>query len=508
MSKPVWNDRHQINKQVAGKNKGSHGPPPSKPLPLPPPSKDMPWLNRRAKSEIDNAPPFSHRGSSGSRPSSKSSSTRPCSMDAKSSPPPPSNPRSLSKSTHHSTNSMPVPSASEQLDIRRLATQHLERHYNSMQNVKESRPPQRPKPMPPPLPLSARYKPPPPSFPPSYYAEAKGNDNDNDNNNNNNNDNTDRKGGDSSRKGGDSSDLDSGSSSLSSEFAMNDLDLELDINAINEEDNISKNISAHNTSFHISEDVLHVGGFEIGKAGISRGGGGGGGEQIFTKMKAGGGAGGLGGQSAMDSLISLAVLGRGASGVVRKALHVPTLTLVAQKQISVFEVEKRHQMVRELKALYNNLVPLTPAPNNAQPATKTQSQGSIPCPHIVSMYDAYMDKKEQSVTLVVEYMDGGSLQDIVDTGGCDCEPVLANISARVLAGLAFLHKNKQIHRDIKPANLLINHHGNVKISDLGIVRDLAGEGTNAAETFTGTFSYMSPERIGGEKYSFTCDIWR
>ena len=289
---------------------------------------------------------------------------------------------------------------------------------------------------------------------------------------------------------------------------MNDLDLELDINAINEEDNISKNISAHNTSFHISEDVLHVGGFEIGKAGISRGGGGGGGEQIFTKMKAGGGAGGLGGQSAMDSLISLAVLGRGASGVVRKALHVPTLTLVAQKQISVFEVEKRHQMVRELKALYNNLVPLTPAPNNAQPATKTQSQGSIPCPHIVSMYDAYMDKKEQSVTLVVEYMDGGSLQDIVDTGGCDCEPVLANISARVLAGLAFLHKNKQIHRDIKPANLLINHHGNVKISDLGIVRDLAGEGTNAAETFTGTFSYMSPERIGGEKYSFTCDIWR
>ena len=173
MSKPVWNDRHQINKQVAGKNKGSHGPPPSKPLPLPPPSKDMPWLNRRAKSEIDNAPPFSHRGSSGSRPSSKSSSTRPCSMDAKSSPPPPSNPRSLSKSTHHSTNSMPVPSASEQLDIRRLATQHLERHYNSMQNVKESRPPQRPKPMPPPLPLSARYKPPPPLLSPELLCRGK-----------------------------------------------------------------------------------------------------------------------------------------------------------------------------------------------------------------------------------------------------------------------------------------------------------------------------------------------
>ena len=95
------------------------------------------------------------------------------------------------------------------------------------------------------------------------------------------------------------------------------------------------------------------------------------------------------------------------------------------------------------------------------------------------MYDAFMDRKEQTVTLVVEYMDGGSLQDIVDTGGCDCEPVLANISARVLAGLAFLHSKKQIHRDIKPANLLINHHGNVKISDLGIVKDLTDEMTAA-----------------------------
>jgi len=100
-----------------------------------------------------------------------------------------------------------------------------------------------------------------------------------------------------------------------------------------------------------------------------------------------------------------------------------------------------------------------------------------------------MDRKSSTVNLLLEYMDGGSLQDIVDTGGCNVEPVLANISARVLSGLKFLHSNRQIHRDIKPSNLLINHHGNVKISDLGIVKDLNGENT-AAETFTGTFTYM------------------
>jgi serine/threonine protein kinase len=63
-------------------------------------------------------------------------------------------------------------------------------------------------------------------------------------------------------------------------------------------------------------------------------------------------------------------------------------------------------------------------------------------------------------------MDGGSLQDIVDTGGCDCESVLANISFRVLTGLAFLHARHQIHRDIKPANLLINHLGHVKVRSI------------------------------------------
>jgi len=98
------------------------------------------------------------------------------------------------------------------------------------------------------------------------------------------------------------------------------------------------------------------------------------------------------------------------------------------------------------------------------------------------------------------------LQDIVDTGGCDNESVLANISYQVLKGLKFLHDQKQMHRDIKPANLLINHHGHVKVSDFGIVRDV--EYTNEqVDTFTGTYFYMSPERIMGKEYSYNSDIW-
>ena len=70
--------------------------------------------------------------------------------------------------------------------------------------------------------------------------------------------------------------------------------------------------------------------------------------------------------------------------------------------------------------------------------------GAGPCPQIVSFYDAFVDPLDASVSIVVEYMDGGSLQDIVDTGGCRCEGVLANIAHRVLLGLVFLDRERQV----------------------------------------------------------------
>lgn len=199
-------------------------------------------------------------------------------------------------------------------------------------------------------------------------------------------------------------------------------------------------------------------------------------------------------------LVKLGILGRGASGVVHKALHVPSLMLVAVKVIPVFENDKRHQLTAELTALYNNLATLPGAEASEAP------RQSVACPELVCLYDAFMNPNEGNVSIVVEYMDGGSLQDIVDTGGCTCEVVLANISFRVLKGLAFLHNTHQLHRDIKPSNLLINHFGDVKVSDFGIVREMENSLAKAT-TFVGTLTYMSPERIASEEYSYKSDVW-
>jgi serine/threonine protein kinase len=91
-------------------------------------------------------------------------------------------------------------------------------------------------------------------------------------------------------------------------------------------------------------------------------------------------------------------------------------------------------------------------------------------------------------------------------GGCQDEAVLADIAFQALSGVHYLHMNKNVHRDIKPANILCSSTGVVKIADFGISKAL-DKTTGFANTFVGTVCYMSPERITGEIYSFSSDIW-
>lgn len=74
------------------------------------------------------------------------------------------------------------------------------------------------------------------------------------------------------------------------------------------------------------------------------------------------------------------------------------------------------------------------------------------------------------------------------------------------SGLKFLHDLRVIHRDLKPSNALISAAGRVKLADFGLARTL-DFGHSLADSFVGTFDYMSPERLTGEAYSLLSDIW-
>jgi mitogen-activated protein kinase kinase 1 len=107
----------------------------------------------------------------------------------------------------------------------------------------------------------------------------------------------------------------------------------------------------------------------------------------------------------------------------------------------------------------------------------------------------------------MEYLDGGSLTDLVKNVKHVSEPYLAEIAKQVLKGLQYLHRDlKIIHRDIKPSNLLLSSQGDVKISDFGVSGQL-NSSVSECKSWVGTVTYMSPERIKGGTYSFDSDIW-
>ncbi|KAF3940303.1 PAK-2p27 [Dactylella cylindrospora] len=82
---------------------------------------------------------------------------------------------------------------------------------------------------------------------------------------------------------------------------------------------------------------------------------------------------------------------------------------------------------------------------------------------------------------------------------------LREIAESVLRGLVYLYEvHKIMHRDIKPPNILVNGNGQVKLSDFGVSGELVN---SIADTFVGTSTYMSPERIQGGKYTVKSDVW-
>jgi len=124
--------------------------------------------------------------------------------------------------------------------------------------------------------------------------------------------------------------------------------------------------------------------------------------------------------------------------------------------------------------------------------------------YIVKCYGGFHQEEVYGtrVGIALEYMDKGSLADVIKEIGQIPEVILGYIIYQCLKGLEYLHETmKIIHRDIKPSNLLINSKGQVKIADFGIESD------GKQKIFLSSVTYMSPERCKHDNYTFDTDLW-
>ncbi|KAI7737007.1 hypothetical protein M8C21_011112, partial [Ambrosia artemisiifolia] len=89
-------------------------------------------------------------------------------------------------------------------------------------------------------------------------------------------------------------------------------------------------------------------------------------------------------------------------------------------------------------------------------------------PNIVQYYGSELG--EETLSVYLEYVSGGSINKLLQEYGAFEEPVIQNYTRQVLSGLAYLHKRNTVHRDIKGANILVDPNGEIKLADFGMAK--------------------------------------
>jgi serine/threonine protein kinase len=182
----------------------------------------------------------------------------------------------------------------------------------------------------------------------------------------------------------------------------------------------------------------------------------------------------------------LRVIGRGGFGIVLKAFDESLHRVVAIKVLSpayAAIAAARKRFIREARA-------------NA--AVKNE--------HIVAIYE--VQAEAQPPYLVMELIEGASLQDKLDMQGPLGVTEILRIGMQIAEGLAAAHKQGLVHRDIKPANILLeNGVERVKITDFGLARAVDDASMTQSGTVAGTPMYMSPEQAEGLAVDSRSDLF-
>jgi serine/threonine-protein kinase len=178
-------------------------------------------------------------------------------------------------------------------------------------------------------------------------------------------------------------------------------------------------------------------------------------------------------------------LGRGAMGVVYKARDPLLERTVAVKTVNL------------------DAAPGEPEAFERRFYREAKSAGRLNHLNIVTIHD--VGRNGDQAYIAMEFLEGRSLREIIDSGVVLPPEQIAHIAAQVADGLACAHENDVIHRDIKPANIMVLDNGTVKITDFGIA--LLTTGSRTVGLVLGSPKYISPEQVVGQEVDGRSDIF-
>ena len=180
------------------------------------------------------------------------------------------------------------------------------------------------------------------------------------------------------------------------------------------------------------------------------------------------------------------LVGRGGMGVVLRALDPKLNRIVAIKLLAPELSAQATAVQRFLR--------------------EARAAAAVSHDHVVAIHA--IDDTSSPPMIVMEMIDGQSLQQKIDaTGALDLKSIL-RIGMQAAAGLSAAHRQGLVHRDIKPSNILLeNGIEKVKLTDFGLARAVDDIGMTQTGQITGTPQYMSPEQAQGQHVDHRTDLF-
>ena len=184
------------------------------------------------------------------------------------------------------------------------------------------------------------------------------------------------------------------------------------------------------------------------------------------------------------------IIGRGAVGVVYKGYDEQIDRPLAIKTLRVEVITDPEYKETALQRF----------------ALEARSAGRCLHPNIVTVFD-YIEQ-DQAPYIVMEYVDAGTLENVINSGILLPVRQVAEIMVQLLFALGHAHSKGVVHRDIKPSNILCPSATSIKVTDFGVARfDVMGLTNPNGIGAIGTPNYMSPEQFLGRPVDHRTDIF-